>query len=357
MRTPPPPPRIGAVNTSLYGVRLPSVSSGDRSANPATSCASRRSGLRRAHIPGYTRKLSGLRMPEGFVAVSSDASCRFTVSGLVRHDRSQGRILPHSHPSVSQEVPGVRFWGQRIPISGSSVRPSIINPHFHEKHRCGPGTSSSSGYSHNELHRRLVDSSSVASVGSSVSRCRSCPYERVGVTAKRQKECAFSTTENNFSWCGMGLNVDAGPPVTGTYMSCCRKMLTTDASLAGWGAILEGRSSQGMWKHNHLSWHINRTDVGCISYSQEFPSISQGPPCARLLRQHIGGLLHNLPGVWRPLRPLYQELFSKRFVMRQAGPHCTHSSDFIICTWTLPVTNQSSMAPSDHHQRDPSPEY
>ncbi len=69
----------------------------------------------------------------------------------------------------------------------------------------------------NELHRRLVDSSSVTSVGSSASRYRSCPHERVGVTAKRQKECAFSTTEDYFSWRGMGLHVDAGMPVTRTY--------------------------------------------------------------------------------------------------------------------------------------------
>ncbi len=39
------------------------------------------------------------------------------IQGLVCHDRSQGRILPHIHPSVSQEVPEVRFWGQSIPIS------------------------------------------------------------------------------------------------------------------------------------------------------------------------------------------------------------------------------------------------
>ncbi len=81
MRT---PPRSGAVNTSFYSVRLPPVSSGDRSANPATSCASGRSGLRRAHISRSTRKRSGLGMPapseEGFRAVSSDASCRFAVS-------------------------------------------------------------------------------------------------------------------------------------------------------------------------------------------------------------------------------------------------------------------------------------
>ncbi len=83
--------------------------------------------------------------------------------------------------------------------------------------RYGPGASSSSGYSHNELHRRLVDSSSVASVGSLALICRSCPHERVGVKAKRQKECAFSTTDDQFSWLGMGLNGDAGVPVTGTY--------------------------------------------------------------------------------------------------------------------------------------------
>ncbi len=37
------------------------------------------------------------------------------------------------------------------------------------------------------------------------SRCRAGPHERVGVTAKRQKECAFSTTEDHLPWHGMGL--------------------------------------------------------------------------------------------------------------------------------------------------------
>ncbi len=83
--------------------------------------------------------------------------------------------------------------------------------------RCSPGASSASGYTHYELHRRLVDSSSVASVGSSASRCRSCSHEKVGVTAKRQEKCVFSTTEDHFPGRDMGLNVDAGAPVTGTY--------------------------------------------------------------------------------------------------------------------------------------------
>ncbi len=70
-------PRSGADNTSFYGVRLPSMSSRDRSANPVTSCASGRGGLRWAHISRSTQK----RSEEGFRAVSSDTSWRFTVSG------------------------------------------------------------------------------------------------------------------------------------------------------------------------------------------------------------------------------------------------------------------------------------
>ncbi len=42
--------------------------------------------------------------------------------------------------------------------------------------------------------------------------------------------------------------------------------------------------------------HQPSGDIGCISCSQEFPSRSQRPPCARPLRQHIGGLLHKSPG-------------------------------------------------------------
>ncbi len=65
-----------ACSTTPFGVR---------SANPATSCASGRSFLRRAHISRSTRKRCGLGMPalseEGFRVVSSETSCRFAVSG------------------------------------------------------------------------------------------------------------------------------------------------------------------------------------------------------------------------------------------------------------------------------------
>ncbi len=73
------------------------------------------------------------------------------------------------------------------------------------------------GISHYELYRRLVDFSSVASVGSSASRCRSCQHGKLGLRLKRQEKCAFSFTEDHFPGRDMGLNVDAGAPVTGTF--------------------------------------------------------------------------------------------------------------------------------------------
>ncbi len=189
--------------------------------------------------------------------------------------------------------------------------------------RCSPGASSASGYAHYELDRRLVDSSSVALVGSAASRCRP---ERVGVTANHQKSVlsplqrttflgmiwdstsiqtrlsavkrirlgqsltvipfgllymrplqwwlrtkGFSPRGNPFRMikfmrqCFRTLVMWKKPwflsqgPVLGA--SCRHRMLTTDASLTGWGAILEGRSSQGLWKDQHLSWHINRLEM------------------------------------------------------------------------------------------------
>ncbi len=46
--------------------------------------------------------------------------------------------------------------------------------------------------------------------------------------------------------------------------SSCRKMLTTDDSLTSWGVIIEGCSSQGMWKNHHLSWHNNCLEMMAV---------------------------------------------------------------------------------------------
>ncbi len=81
MRTPPPPTPLKV----KWSTPLFMVSSGECSADPAISCASGRGVLRRAHISRSTRKRCGLGMPapteEGFREVSSDASCRFAISG------------------------------------------------------------------------------------------------------------------------------------------------------------------------------------------------------------------------------------------------------------------------------------
>ncbi len=110
------------------------------------------------------------------------------VRGLVCHDRSKRCILPRLHPSHSQEVPEVCFQGQSIPILGSSLWPCTLTPHFHEV--CGfcSGSSVTPGHPHTELHRRLVDSSSIRAIGDSISRCRSHPHERAGVKTKRQEK-------------------------------------------------------------------------------------------------------------------------------------------------------------------------
>ncbi len=68
---------------------------------------------------------------------------------------------------------------------------------------------------------------------------------------------------------------------------CRRKMLTTDASLTDWGAILEGRSSQVLWKDHHLSWHINCPEMLAVFFAlKNF--------LADLRAHHV--LLHKSPG-------------------------------------------------------------
>jgi hypothetical protein len=39
--------------------------------------------------------------------------------------------------------------------------------------------------------------------------------------------------------------------------SCHRISISTDASLTGWGAVMDGRFTGGLWQDQHSSWHIN----------------------------------------------------------------------------------------------------
>ena len=139
------------------------------------------------------------------------------IRGLVCHDRSKGRLLPRVHPSTTQEVPEVRFRGRSLPISGSSVRPSSLSQNVYEMHGCSSGSAATPGHPHFKLYRRLVDSSSIGASGGSTSRCRSRSYQETGVEAQCQEKCAISTTEYHLSGCNLGVNDDAGSPVSCSY--------------------------------------------------------------------------------------------------------------------------------------------
>ncbi len=74
----------------------------------------------------YLRVLNDSVMQLKFKILTETNRVTDQIRGLVCHNRSQERILPHIHPFMSQEVPEVRFWGQSTLISGSSVQPSIV---------------------------------------------------------------------------------------------------------------------------------------------------------------------------------------------------------------------------------------
>ncbi len=43
-----------------------------------------------------------------------------------------------------------------------------------------------------------------------------------------------------------------------------RHMITTDASMTGWGAVFEGRPARGEWTGEFLSWHINCLELRAV---------------------------------------------------------------------------------------------
>ncbi len=92
-------------------------------------------------------------------------------------------------------------------------------------------------------------------------------------------------------------------------------------------------------KMNNCSYFLDLLTRGPLHLSKGWAS-GWSRPSHLLMSRPVNLLLWlsgpTRPGVWLPPRPWYQELLSKRFVMRQAGPHRTHSSDFILWTWTLP---------------------
>ncbi len=145
-------PRWGrAAYTAVYGARLSSVPSGDRSANPATYGVPGRSGLQRAHISvSSARKRSGAEMlatPSGVSAAASSAfSCRCAVPGYQtsrsNYTRGQSRetgslvdylaawkLLLSVSPWVLHTVErGYRIQMGSPPPRFNGVNPTLVGP-------------------------------------------------------------------------------------------------------------------------------------------------------------------------------------------------------------------------------------
>ncbi len=45
---------------------------------------------------------------------------------------------------------------------------------------------------------------------------------------------------------------------------CHHQMITTDASLSGWGAVFEGRPACRVWSGKYLAWHINGLELRAV---------------------------------------------------------------------------------------------
>ncbi len=45
---------------------------------------------------------------------------------------------------------------------------------------------------------------------------------------------------------------------------CCCQMVTTDASLSGWGAVFEERPAYGVWSGKYLVWYINVLELRAV---------------------------------------------------------------------------------------------
>ncbi len=94
------------------------------------------------------------------------------------------------------------------------------------------------------------------------------------------KECAFSTTEDHFSWCGMGLNVDACTSVTGTYRVHpvgCKKYKARPVTHCQ--TVLETVRSYGSSIQHDTFWTVVHETPAVVAQDQRvFP---EGQPLSR----------------------------------------------------------------------------
>ncbi len=106
------------------------------------------------------------------------------------------------------------FWKEGLPIQGPSPRPGLGTENVHKVHGCCTGPLEVSGHSCSELLRRLSHSFLHSGV-------------RMGAIHRHH-------------------------------------MITTDASMTGWGVVFEGRPARWQWTGEFISWHINCLDLRAV---------------------------------------------------------------------------------------------
>ncbi len=220
------------------------------------------------------------------------------IRGLVRHDRSKRRLFPRIHPSQSQEVPEVRFQGQSLPISGSSLRPSTLTPNFHEVRGCCTGASATSGH--------FKVSKTVGSDGSSVQRDTFWPAVHETPTVVAQVQGVLPE--------GKPIPHDQGHAAMPTCLGHVEETLVLvsgpgpGSSLpphnASDGCIPDRLGSGHEWppcprsvecSPSHVA-HQLPGDAGRVSSTETFSSGPKKSQCASTHRQHSCGFLYQPPG-------------------------------------------------------------
>ncbi|KAK3539004.1 hypothetical protein QTP86_023606 [Hemibagrus guttatus] len=88
-------------------------------------------------------------------------------------------------------------------------------------------------------------------------------------------------------------------PTLGVCHYC--RTLSMDASLLGWGAVLDGHPAQGLWEGPQLSWHINCLEMRAVFLALKLSPKPQGLPCAGLINREADFVSRQVlrPGEWR----------------------------------------------------------
>ncbi len=110
-----------------------------------------------------------------------------------------------------------------------------------------------------------------------------------------------------------------------------RHMITTDASMTGWGAFFEGRPASGEWTGEFLSWHINCLQLRAVFLALMYFLPVHGEHHIIVRTDNMAVVSHiNRQGGSRS-RTLDRYPW-RIFVWWQDGPLCTPLSGFTTLT-------------------------